>query len=189
MAQPGISTAVESKLRRAAAVLAILAAMFAAAATHAATIEGPRVVSQTPAAAATAVEIDTIISITWDRPMAAGTTFAVAGPGGPVAGWFSYEPENRSVIFHPAGLLMPGAEYRVTVQGQRGASGAVQPSTLEWTFQTAGPTSVSIADFSAGPPIATNWWWTTWPWLMVILSALSLLGLLWVWRQRTPERS
>jgi hypothetical protein len=178
-----------AKVRRAAVALAFLGALLWVGVTHAVTIEGPRVVSQTPAAAATAVELDTLISITWDRPMAAGTKFAVAGPGGPVAGWFSYEPENRSVIFHPAGLLIPGAEYRVTVSGQRGASGAVQPSPLEWSFQTAGPTSVSLAEFTAGPPIATNWWWTTWPWLMVILSALSLLGLLWVWRQRSTESS
>jgi hypothetical protein len=59
----------------------------------------------------------------------------------------------------------------------------VQQDAYQWNFNTVTPTSVSIVSF--GPSdAAPNWLWTSWPWLMGIISILSLVGFLFVWNRR-----
>jgi hypothetical protein len=47
------------------------------------------------------------------------------------------------------------------------------------------PTSVDLVIFAEKGSVTESWWWISWPWLMALLSALSLVGLVWIKRRRT----
>jgi hypothetical protein len=36
--------------------------------------------------------------------------------------------------------------------------------------------SVTLLDISAAPSLTQRWWWVAWPWLMLLLALLSLIG-------------
>jgi len=145
--------------------------------------DSPIVLSHSPAADAIQVPVDKVITVAWSQPMAAGTDFVVTGPMGFVGGTFAYDKLSYSVSFAPDNELEPAARYGVVVAGQTDAAGRVQNEVVQWSFDTVAPTSVLLAEFDAKPTVRQAWWWTAWPWLMVLISAVSLTGFFRVWMQ------
>lgn len=162
---------------------AVLALSLAAARPASASGIGPEVISFSPAADASQVSVDAVVSVTWDRPMAPQSDFVVTSPAGFVNGTFSYDPQTFTVTFTPDEFLRPDTRYDALVTGQIDAQGRWQQEMVQWNFTTVVPTSVSLTDFSPADT-GSNWWWTSWPWLMLLISAASLAGLIRVWRRR-----
>lgn len=147
--------------------------------------EPPTVFSHTPELEATHVPVEVVITVVWDRPMRPNTNFAVTGPEGFVQGTFRYDEETYTVTFQPHENLTPDTRYGVLVAGQVDANGLIQEEPYQWHFNTVAPTSVSIVSFdSADENSLQNWLWSSWPWLMVIISTLSLVGFLGIWGRR-----
>jgi hypothetical protein len=145
--------------------------------------EPPAILHHSPDVNEAQVPINGVISVVWDRPMQPDTNFAVTGPEGFITGTFLYEPETLTVMFLPDKNLAPDTRYGVLVAGQTDMNRQVQQDAYQWNFNTVTPTSVSIVSF--GPSdAAPNWLWTSWPWLMGIISILSLVGFLFVWNRR-----
>lgn len=144
----------------------------------------PYLVAFSPAAEATGVPIDSPVSVTWSQPMRPDSHFAVTGPEGFVAGQFAYNPATYTVTFRPASWWRPNTRYGALVAGAVGAAGEVQGAPVQWNFTTVGPTSVDLVTLSARPGVNNAWWWTAWPWLMVLVSAGSLAGFWLVNRRR-----
>jgi len=147
--------------------------------------EPPTILSHTPETDATQVPVNGVISVVWDRPMHPDTNFTVTGPEGFVTGAFLYDPDTYTVTFLPDEDLTPDTRYGVLVTGQVDMDGQIQQTTYQWNFNTVTPTSVSIVSF--GSPEKTplqNWLWSSWPWLMLAISVLSLAGFLVIWGRR-----
>ncbi|MCB9136388.1 MAG: DUF11 domain-containing protein, partial [Anaerolineales bacterium] len=111
----------------------------------------PFVVAHTPAAGASGVDPNTIVSLTWNQAMPSDTDFAVTGLTGVVSGTFSYDPGSFAVIFTPTQALDPAATYTVSATGKVDAGGDVQQFPTTFTFSTPGADlEVTMAD-SADP--------------------------------------
>jgi hypothetical protein len=143
----------------------------------------PRVVGFSPAAGAGQVSLDALVAVTWDRPMPPDTKFSVTSPAGFVDGTFVYDPRTFTVTFTPQDYLRPDTRYDALVTGQVDAQGHWQQELVQWSFTTVVPTSVSLTDFSP-TNTGSNWWWTAWPWLMLLISAGSVAGMIHLWRRR-----
>ncbi|MGH2536658.1 MAG: Ig-like domain-containing protein [Candidatus Promineifilaceae bacterium] len=137
--------------------------------------------SVSPAADATGVALDEAVRVTWDQPVAAGVRLALYGPEGLVTGNQILSLRRETLVFRPAASLAPGTTYLVRLEGPA----AGRPWTgMEWRFETAAPTAVTLVEFGVGQGLRQAWWWGAWPWLMALLTAMSLLAL---WRTLRPR--
>jgi ketosteroid isomerase-like protein len=106
----------------------------------------PTVVSTVPAAGATAVPVNTLVSATFSGPMNASTisaaTFTVTGPGAtPVAGAVTYS--GTTATFTPAAVLANSTLFTATITtGAKDPAGAPLAANFVWTFTTAPPPTV-----------------------------------------------
>ena len=106
----------------------------------------PTVILTTPASAATAVPVNSLVSATFSEPMNAatlnGATFTVTGPGAtPVAGTVTYA--GSTATFAPATVLPAGATVTATITvGARDLAGVPLAANYVWTFSTAPPPTV-----------------------------------------------
>lgn len=185
---------ISSRLNRPRTWLAVLGSVFMLIALAWTPVEAgndsdsPFVVSHTPATDENQVPVDEAIVVSWSQPMAANTDFVVTGPMGFVAGTFDYDELSYSVSFAPYKDLEPAARYGVIVAGQTDAMGRKQDEVVQWSFNTVAPTAVTLAEFSAKPTVRQSWWWSAWPWLMLLISAVSLMGFVRVWMRQGPIR-
>lgn len=46
------------------------------------------------------------------------------------------------------------------------------------------PLSVTLLDITAAPSVTQQWWWIAWPWMMLLLALLSLIGYVLVRRHQ-----
>ncbi len=150
----------------------------------------PIVVDHFPIDGTSTVPIDTHISVSWSQAMSVGTEFIVEGPEGPVSGTTTYYANTYTYVFTPSQLLDVGEAYTVTAGGQIDVGGDIQQVPVQFNFDTMVPTSVELVAIGEKPGIIDSWWWVSWPWLMVLLMALSLVGLLWINKrqQRLADR-
>ncbi len=117
------------------------------------TVTVPSVVSSIPANGATAVLVNTPISVTFSMAMnsatISATTFTVTGPGGTaVAGTVSYSGETAT--FMPAAVLAYGATYTGTITtGATNLGGTSLPANYIWTFSTVAPPPTVVATVPA----------------------------------------
>jgi len=146
----------------------------------------PTVISTVPAAGATAVPVNTVVSATFSEPMDPATinagTFTVVGPGGPVAGVVfrgagtprqSKAARKAAVIiskpqvvtfagstatFTPDVDLAPGTLYTATITtGAQDPAGVGLASNYVWTFTTeAPPTVVSTVPVNLATAVPVN---------------------------------
>jgi glycosidase/fibronectin type 3 domain-containing protein len=147
----------------------------------------PIIVDHFPADGASNQPIDTTISVSWSQAMGVGTDFLVVGPDGPISGTFTYYANTYTYVFTPSTLLAVGATYTVTAAGQTDAGGDSQQVPAQFNFDTMVPTSVELVTLAEKPTITDSWWWVSWPWLMVLLTAVSLIGVVWIKRRRTVD--
>ena len=144
----------------------------------------PIVVNHFPVDGASSLHIDTPISASWSQAMGVGTDFQVIGLDGPISGTFTYYVNTYTYVFTPSHLLSVGESYTATVAEQTDAGGDSQQVSTQFSFDTLVPTSVELVALRERPTIADSWWWVSWPWLMVLLTAVSLSGLVWIKRRK-----
>lgn len=143
------------------------------------------VVAFAPGVDAVGVPVNAVVSVRWNQPMNPNATFVVSGPSGVVEGEFAVHQQGLQVTFTPSVFLEPATRYDVLIANQRDAEGRVQKDPVHWSFQTVSPTSVSLTEFTAKPSARQAWWWTAWPWLMLLISTFSLIGFVRVWGRRS----
>jgi hypothetical protein len=144
----------------------------------------PIVVDHFPRDGESSLPIDTTISVSWSQPMGVGAGFLVEGPGGPVIGSFTYYANTYTHVFAPADLLHIGATYTITAARQTDAGQDIQQVPVQFAFDTMVPTSVDLVVLAEKESITESWWWVSWPWLMVLLTAISLSGVVWIKRRK-----
>lgn len=125
------------------------------------TTASPTVISTVPAAGATGVGINTVISATFSEPMNPatinGVTFTVTGPGvTPVAGVVTYA--GSTATFTPTGLLAANTSYTAMITtGAQDPGGVALAANFMWTFMTAAPpTVVSTVPAAGATAVAVN---------------------------------
>lgn len=117
----------------------------------------PTVVSTVPAAGATAVALNTVVSATFSRPMDPttinGTTFTLTGPGiTPVPGVVTYA--GSTATFTPATALAGGTLFTATITtGATDPTGSALAANFVWTFTTVSQPKVTSTNPASG---ATN---------------------------------
>jgi hypothetical protein len=105
----------------------------------------PTVVATNPANNATNVAPTVAPSATFSEGVQSGTiSFALSGPGGPVAGTVGYNPANSTATFTPSAALQTGATYTATVSGAKDAAGNTMTAPATWSFQTVGDGVMSL---------------------------------------------
>jgi hypothetical protein len=103
----------------------------------------PAVISTVPAAGATGVPVNQVLSATFSKPMNPATitnaTFTLAGPGGvAVAGTVAYTAAGSIATFTPTVALAFGALYTATITtGATDTTGYPLAANYVWTFTTA----------------------------------------------------
>jgi hypothetical protein len=137
-----------------------------------------------PAARAKDVATDTLVSVTWSQQIPPETDFDATGPDGMVSGTSGYNVVSNTSIFTPDMPLVAKATYTVTAAGQTDAGGDSQQVPAQFNFDTMVPTSVELVTLEEKPTVTDSWWWVSWPWLMVLMTAVSLVGLVWIKRRR-----
>lgn len=99
------------------------------------------VVTFAPADGATDVDVDTIISATFDAaidPTTVDGSVLVSGPDGPVAGVLDLVDAGTTATFTPSAPFAPATTYTVAVSGTlTGTDGAALSGSVSWTFTTA----------------------------------------------------
>jgi hypothetical protein len=124
----------------------------------------PNLVSTTPAAGATGVAVNQVITATFDKAMDATTltsaTFYLAKSGGsPLPATVTYSAATKTASLDPLADLEEGATYTVTlsnaIKGSGGATLAGAPIT--WSFMTAATvpvvTSTTPVNGATGVPV------------------------------------
>src|SRR5271155_369264 len=121
----------------------------------------PTVISTVPAAGATTVPVNTVVSATFTEPMNAatinGATFILTGPGAtPVAGVVTYA--GSTATFTPTLVLAGSTLFTATITtGAKDPAGAGLAANFVWTFTTAPPpTVVSTVPANAAAAVAVN---------------------------------
>ena len=92
----------------------------------------PQIVGQSPAPAATGVPADTLVSVTFDRPVTSWSLVLTDDRGRGVRGALSCNSPCTTVTFDPK-RLAPGDTYSVSASGSNGAGG----DSASWSFTTA----------------------------------------------------
>ena len=125
------------------------------------TTGAPTVISTVPAAAATVVPVNTLVSATFSEPMNPLTltslTFTVTGPGvTPVAGVVTYT--GSTATFTPTTVLASSTLFTATITtGAKDPAGAALAANFVWTFTTAPPpTVVSTVPANGATAVAVN---------------------------------
>jgi hypothetical protein len=125
------------------------------------TTGAPTVISTVPAAGATAVAVNTLVSATFSEPMNAatinGVTFTLTGPGvTPVAGAVTYA--GSTATFTPTTVLAANTLFTATITtGAQDPTGAALAANFVWTFTTAAaPTVVSTVPANLATAVAVN---------------------------------
>ena len=101
----------------------------------------PLVASHSPADGATAVPLDSAVSVVWSIPMQPDTDFMVMGPDGVIAGSFAYDTGTQTVTFTPDANLQAGTIYEVSINdavsvGVPGGDSGAQQSPVNFSFTT-----------------------------------------------------
>ena len=125
------------------------------------TVTAPTVVSTVPLNGATAVAVNTAISVTFSRAMNPATinatTFTVTGPGAtPVAGTVTYA--GNTAAFTPTAVLSSSVLYTATINsGARDVAGNALAADFAWNFTTGvPPTVVSMIPVNGSTAVAVN---------------------------------
>lgn len=102
------------------------------------------VVSHTPADGATGIDPNAVVTATWNKAMPATPTgtFSVTGPGGAVAGAFSWNGGTKTHTFTPAAPLAPGL-YTVLIENNHDA-GDNQFVSVTFSFTVPAPTEIFV---------------------------------------------
>ena len=106
----------------------------------------PTIISTVPAAGATAVAVNTLVSATFSEPMnpltLTNATFTVTGPGvTPVAGVVTYS--GSTATFTPTTVLANSTLFTATITtGAKDPAGVSLAANFVWTFTTAPPPTV-----------------------------------------------
>ena len=102
------------------------------------------VVSHTPADGATGVDPNAVVTATWNKAMPATPTgtFTVTGPGGAVAGTFSWDGGSKTHTFTPAAPLAPGL-YTVLIENNHDG-GDNQFVSVTFSFTVPAPTEIFV---------------------------------------------
>lgn len=116
---------------------------------------GPSVVTQTPAPGATAVPMDTTISVTFDEAVADGSLVMRLrdSGGGVVAAALDYDAQARVATLTPAAPLSSGGTYTVAVEAAADDAGNPLAAPVSWSFTTADAALVSLWTPSTVPAI------------------------------------
>lgn len=125
------------------------------------TTGAPTVISAVPAAGATTVPVNTLVSATFSEPMnpltLTNATFTVAGPGAtPVAGAVTYS--GSTATFTPTAVLANSTLFTATITtGAKDPAGVALAANFIWTFTTAPPpTVVSTVPANLATAVAVN---------------------------------
>ncbi|HVA95883.1 MAG TPA: Ig-like domain-containing protein [Candidatus Dormibacteraeota bacterium] len=125
------------------------------------TTGAPTVISTVPAAGATGVAVNSVVSATFSEAMNGATltssTFTVTGPGTtPVAGAVTYS--GSTATFTPASVLANDVLYTATITtGAQDSAAVPLAADYVWTFTTApAPTVVSTAPADTATDVAVN---------------------------------
>jgi hypothetical protein len=107
----------------------------------------PTLSSKTPAPDATSVPLDSSVSASFDRAVAAGSTSfsLVDALGQTVPGNVTLNADGTVAAFGPTAPLASETTYTVTVSGATSLGGAVMTAPVSWSFTTASrPTVTSV---------------------------------------------
>ncbi len=120
----------------------------------------PEVVGVSPADGATDGATTTTVSAFFNVAMApesfASDTFKVEGPGGAVAGTWTYDGDLRRARFTPSSPIASAATFTATLTtGVTDASGVGLTQTYRWTFTTGAPPQPPAVDSVAPASGAT----------------------------------
>jgi 6-phosphogluconolactonase (cycloisomerase 2 family) len=116
----------------------------------------PTVTAATPANGATAVAVDTPMSIVFSKPMDSASVKLVATPSiqfDPA----TWNPDGQLMTCHPYALAV-GRIYKVTVTGKDVAGNAMAPFTFSFTTVDTTPTVTAIvpANGASGVPVDSS---------------------------------
>src|ERR1700722_9829304 len=129
-----------STLRNTSILAFLLILLTAGCGREQAPVSLPLVVTVTPANAATAVPVASVLTATFNKamnPTSINTsTFTVTGPAGiTVTGTVTYS--GTTATFTPTTLLAPNSMYTATITtGAKDALGAALASNFVWSFTT-----------------------------------------------------
>ena len=125
------------------------------------TTGAPTVISTVPAAGATLVPVNSVVSATFSEAMNPATinaaTFTLKGPGAtPVSGAVTYA--GSTATFTPTAVLAANTLFTATITtGAKDPTGAPLAANYVWTFTTAPPpTVVSTVPASGATLVAVN---------------------------------
>ena len=106
------------------------------------TVARPTITGRTPAAGATAVDVNTPVAATFSQPVT-GQTIVVTDPSSAVVpGTSDYDPDTNTATFTPAAPFDAAVTYSVAVSGATNDAGATM-LPVSWSFATAIPPSVT----------------------------------------------
>jgi hypothetical protein len=128
------------------------------------TTGAPTVISTVPAAGATAVPVNTVVSATFSEPMNPATftnatftlTTLIGGVATPIAGVVTYS--GSTATFTPTLVLAANKLFTATITtGAKDPAGAPLARNFVWTFTTAPPpTVVSTVPANLAPAVVVN---------------------------------
>jgi hypothetical protein len=96
----------------------------------------PQVLSSAPADGAGTVPLAGALSMTFDRPVVLnGTSVALQGSAGPVAGTASIDGTGTVLTFAPSSALTPDTSYTASVTATA-TTGVQMPTPFTWSFRT-----------------------------------------------------
>lgn len=113
----------------------------------------PRIVSQSPAANATALPTTSTVSATFSKSVVANTIGFIVhdASNNAVSGTVSYDDTTHTTTFQPAAALAALTSYTVTVSGASDAFGHSITAPVSWSFTTGTGAGVSIWSASTVP--------------------------------------
>jgi hypothetical protein len=120
--------------------------------------QGPAVVTQVPAAGATGVAENTVVTATFDEQVVPATiAFELRNSGGgAVSGTTSYDQPTRTVTFTPAAPLASNATYTASVTGAKDQAGNAMPAPSLWSFTTSDTSVSSLWPDNATPAVTDS---------------------------------
>jgi ELWxxDGT repeat protein len=101
----------------------------------------PEIVATSPEALASAVPVNTKITVTFDTDMAPNSintdTFTLSSAGNPVAGQIAYDEASKTATFTPDNPLSESTQYTASISREMASiSNIPLASDYEWTFVT-----------------------------------------------------
>ncbi|WP_455132091.1 DUF4082 domain-containing protein [Microbacterium aurum] len=111
----------------------------------------PAVVSLSPAAGATGVATDAVVSVSFSTPVKPINGATVTSGGAAVAGSWSLDATATTATFSPTSTLPAGAQIAVSLTGIRSTEG-VAGTDVSWSFETRANEAVTRFFSGAVPP-------------------------------------